>query len=188
MEIFSWSASVNPSTLSWNMTVVGFSKPFKKYECWRSSQSLGNKALKRKPEEEEAKKIVERIAKQVQPIMRKCKWRVKLLSEFCPKNVSFLGLMWRWAACEIEASEANPFDQVLDTMLYELCHNVHSPHNVNFYLLWDELRKVLFNFSVPFFNIAYVRIRDIISGMQKFLLQVWNVFYVTSIWKSKLQF
>lgn len=39
------------------------------------------KALK-KPGEDEAKKILDRIAKQVQPIMRKHKWRVKLLSEF----------------------------------------------------------------------------------------------------------
>ena len=39
------------------------------------------KALK-KPGEDEARNILERIAKQVQPIMRKHKWRVKLLSEF----------------------------------------------------------------------------------------------------------
>lgn len=40
------------------------------------------KALKRKPREDEAKKMLEQIANQVQPIMRKHKWRVKLLSEF----------------------------------------------------------------------------------------------------------
>ena len=39
------------------------------------------KALK-KPGEEDAKKILEKVAKQVQPIMRKHKWRVKLLCEF----------------------------------------------------------------------------------------------------------
>lgn len=39
------------------------------------------KALK-KPGEEEAKKMLDKIAKQVQPIMRKHNWRVKLLSEF----------------------------------------------------------------------------------------------------------
>lgn len=37
-----------------------------------------------------------------------------------------------------------PFDQVLDTMLHELCHIAHGPHNAQFYKLWDELRKVLF--------------------------------------------
>lgn len=40
------------------------------------------RALKRKPATEEATKMLEKIAKQVQPIMRKHKWRVKLLSEF----------------------------------------------------------------------------------------------------------
>lgn len=39
------------------------------------------KALKKKPGEEDARKILERIAKQVEPIMRRRKWRVKLLSE-----------------------------------------------------------------------------------------------------------
>ncbi|KAG8480985.1 hypothetical protein CXB51_025698 [Gossypium anomalum] len=34
-----------------------------------------------------------------------------------------------------------PFDQVLDTMLHELCHNGYGPHNASFYKLWDELRK-----------------------------------------------
>ncbi|XP_021905845.1 uncharacterized protein LOC110820626 [Carica papaya] len=34
-----------------------------------------------------------------------------------------------------------PYDKILDTMLHELCHNVHGPHNASFYKLWDELRK-----------------------------------------------
>lgn len=40
------------------------------------------KALKKKPEEEKARKILEKIAKQVQPIMSKRKWKVKMLREF----------------------------------------------------------------------------------------------------------
>ncbi|TYI34034.1 hypothetical protein ES332_A04G175600v1 [Gossypium tomentosum] len=82
--------------------------------------------------------------------MRKHKWRVKLLSEFCPNNPALLGLNvgagihvklrlrrpnWDW--------DFHPFDQVLDTMLHELCHNAHGPHNASFYKLWDELRKIL---------------------------------------------
>ena len=39
-------------------------------------------------------------------------------------------------------SDFYPFDEVLDTMLHELCHNAVSPHNASFYKLWDELRKV----------------------------------------------
>ncbi|EOY12067.1 Zinc ion binding isoform 2 [Theobroma cacao] len=106
------------------------------------------KALKRKPGEEEAKKILEKIAKQVQPIMRKHKWRVKLLSEFCPNNPALLGLnVGGGVHVKLRLRRPNrdwdfyPFDQVLDTMLHELCHNAHGPHNASFYKLWDELRK-----------------------------------------------
>ncbi|KAK8490508.1 hypothetical protein V6N13_031685 [Hibiscus sabdariffa] len=106
------------------------------------------KALKRKPGGEEAKKILEKIAKQVQPIMRKHKWRVKVLSEFCPNNPALLGLnVGRGIHVKLRLRRPNrdldfyPFDQVLDTMLHELCHNAHGPHNASFYKLWDELRK-----------------------------------------------
>ncbi|XP_052481983.1 DNA-dependent metalloprotease WSS1 [Gossypium raimondii] len=106
------------------------------------------KALKRKPGEEAAKIILEKIAKQVQPIMRKHKWRVKLLSEFCPNNPALLGLnVGAGIHVKLRLRRPNrdwdfyPFDQVLDTMLHELCHNAHGPHNASFYKLWDELRK-----------------------------------------------
>ncbi|KAF6145058.1 hypothetical protein GIB67_013409 [Kingdonia uniflora] len=105
------------------------------------------KALK-KPGEDEARKILERIAKQVQPIMRKHNWRVKLLSEFCPNNPSLLGLnVGGGVQVKLRLRKPNrdwdfyPYDQVLDTMLHELCHNAHSPHNASFYKLWDEIRK-----------------------------------------------
>ncbi|KAM6579353.1 hypothetical protein CsatA_003127 [Cannabis sativa] len=105
------------------------------------------KALK-KPGEEEARKILENVAKQVQPIMRNHKWRVKLLTEFCPKNPSLLGLnVGGGIQVKLRLRRPNrdwdffPFDQILDTMLHELCHNAHGPHNASFYKLWDELRK-----------------------------------------------
>ncbi|GMY30988.1 dna-dependent metalloprotease wss1 [Fagus crenata] len=106
------------------------------------------RALKKPPRQDEAKKILEKIAKQVQPIMRKHKWRVKVLSEFCPKNPSLLGVnVARGVNVKLRLRMVNrdcdflPFDEVLDTMLHELCHNVHSSHNGSFYKLWDELRK-----------------------------------------------
>jgi DNA-dependent metalloprotease WSS1 len=33
------------------------------------------------------------------------------------------------------------FDHVLGTMLHELCHNEHGPHNAQFYALLDEIRE-----------------------------------------------
>lgn len=35
-----------------------------------------------------------------------------------------------------------PYEQILDTMLHELCHNEYGPHNSDFYSLLDEIRKV----------------------------------------------
>lgn len=106
------------------------------------------KALKRKPREDEARKIMEKIAKQVQPIMKKHKWRVKLLTEFCPGNPALLGVnVGGGVQVKLRLRRPNrdldfyPYDQVLDTMLHELCHNAHGPHNSSFYKLWDELRK-----------------------------------------------
>ncbi|GKF28672.1 DNA-dependent metalloprotease WSS1-like protein, partial [Tanacetum coccineum] len=40
-----------------------------------------------------------------------------------------------------------PFEQILDTMLHELCHNQFSPHNADFYSLLDEIRKIVTNSS-----------------------------------------
>ncbi|KAJ6900964.1 hypothetical protein NC652_026913 [Populus alba x Populus x berolinensis] len=42
--------------------------------------------------EEDAKKVLEKVAKQAQPIMKKRKWKVKVLSEFCPVNPALTGL------------------------------------------------------------------------------------------------
>ncbi|XP_077238277.1 DNA-dependent metalloprotease WSS1-like [Tasmannia lanceolata] len=107
------------------------------------------KTLK-KPGEDEARKMLEKIAKQVQPIMRRHKWRAKLLSEFCPANPSLLGLnVGGGVEVKLRLRKPNrdydffPYEQVLDTMLHELCHNEHGPHNANFYKLWDEIRKEL---------------------------------------------
>ena len=36
-----------------------------------------------------------------------------------------------------------PYNQILDTMLHELCHNEFGPHNTHFYNLLDEIRKVI---------------------------------------------
>ncbi|KAL4569541.1 hypothetical protein LXL04_025181 [Taraxacum kok-saghyz] len=106
------------------------------------------RTLKKKVGGDEARKFLEKIAKQVQPIMRKHKWRVKVLSEMCPKNPRLLGLnVGHGLHVKLRLRKPNtdwdfyPFDHVLDTMLHELCHNAIGPHNTSFYKLWDDLRK-----------------------------------------------
>ncbi|KAL8237646.1 hypothetical protein R6Q59_018727 [Mikania micrantha] len=106
------------------------------------------RTLKKKVGGDEARRFLEKIAKQVQPIMLKHKWRVKVLSEMCPKNPRLLGLnVGHGLHVKLRLRRPNtdwdfyPFDEVLDTMLHELCHNAIGPHNVSFYKLWDDLRK-----------------------------------------------
>lgn len=106
------------------------------------------RALKRKPEEPAARALLDRIAKQVQPIMRRRKWRVKVLSEFSPKNPRLLGLnVNRGVEVKLRLRRDGrdldfiPYEEVLDTMLHELAHNARGPHDAQFYKLWDELRK-----------------------------------------------
>ncbi|CAN7028547.1 hypothetical protein IGI04_029226 [Brassica rapa subsp. trilocularis] len=106
------------------------------------------KALKKKAREDEARKILEKVANQVQPIMTRRKWRVKLLSEFCPTNPRLLGVnVNRGVQVKLRLRRVNndgdflSYHEILDTMLHELCHNAHGPHNASFYKLWDELRK-----------------------------------------------
>ncbi|KAI3510260.1 hypothetical protein L1887_25793 [Cichorium endivia] len=106
------------------------------------------RTLKKKVGGDEARRFLEKIAKQVQPIMRKHKWRVKVLSEMCPKNPRLLGLnVGHGVHVKLRLRKPNTdwdfysFDHVLDTMLHELCHNAIGPHNAGFYKLWDELRK-----------------------------------------------
>ncbi|KAG6425767.1 hypothetical protein SASPL_109971 [Salvia splendens] len=102
----------------------------------------------KKVREDEAREILERVAKQVQPIMRKRKWKVKVLSEFCPSNPSLLWLnIGGGVEVKLRLRRPNnewdffPYDLILNTMLHELCHNEHGPHNADFYKLLDELRK-----------------------------------------------
>jgi len=61
-----------------------------------------------------------------------------------------------------------PFDQVLDTMLHELCHNAHGPHNASFYKLWDELRKVSL--------LPMILLLTMINGHISFLT-FWNIHF-----------
>ncbi|KAL0354405.1 UNVERIFIED_CONTAM: DNA-dependent metalloprotease WSS1 [Sesamum radiatum] len=102
----------------------------------------------KKVREDEAREILEKVAKQVQPIMRKRKWKVRVLSEFCPSNPSLLGLnIGGGAEVKLRLRRPNnewdffPYEQILDTMLHELCHNEYGPHNADFYNLLDEIRK-----------------------------------------------
>jgi hypothetical protein len=97
-------------------------------------------------EDSEAKKLLENVAKCVQPIMKKRKWTVLLLSEFYPKNKSLYGLhINRGEQIKVRLREPEdvkvllPFECVVGTVLHELAHFVYAKHDKHFYSLLDQL-------------------------------------------------
>ncbi|KJX99038.1 hypothetical protein TI39_contig377g00012 [Zymoseptoria brevis] len=91
--------------------------------------------------------MLRRVASIVKPIMQKHHWHVQILAEFLPKEQSLLGLNINkgYKICIRLRYHHNPglflpIEEVTDTMLHELSHNVWGPHDSNFHKLWDELR------------------------------------------------
>ncbi|KAK5062489.1 hypothetical protein LTR84_004562 [Exophiala bonariae] len=103
--------------------------------------------LKDKKRAGEALQMLRKIASIVKPIMRQHNWRVGTLCEFYPAQHNLLGLN-RNAGERIELrlrypgdeNQFLPIEQIIDTMLHELSHIVHGPHDQQFHALWDKLR------------------------------------------------
>ncbi|KAK3054293.1 hypothetical protein LTR09_004561 [Extremus antarcticus] len=91
--------------------------------------------------------MLRKVASLVKPIMRKRGWKVQILAEFLPTEANLLGLNINkgFKICIRLRYHNNPdlflpIEQVVDTMLHELSHNVFGPHDSHFHKLWDELR------------------------------------------------
>ncbi|KAG8996311.1 hypothetical protein FRB94_008401 [Tulasnella sp. JGI-2019a] len=100
--------------------------------------------LKTKPREKEALAYLQRVASLVKPIMRKHKWRLPVLAEFFPANASLLDINGGQKICirlrpAFDESAFVQEHEVIGTMLHELTHNVHGPHDQKFYKLLSEL-------------------------------------------------
>lgn len=110
-------------------------------------RALEVRVLPKLPRSEDAKKLLDRVCWQVQPIMRKRMWSVPVVTEFLPRSPNLLGLNKNGGQeiCirlrESKDSELFPFEHALGTMLHELTHIVHGPHNAKFYALLDELEN-----------------------------------------------
>ncbi|KAF2224041.1 WLM domain-containing protein [Elsinoe ampelina] len=99
------------------------------------------------PDPAEALHRLRKIASLVKPIMRKRGWHVGTLTEFLPEDPRLLGLNINHGhkICvrlrfSHRPSSFMPIEQCVDTMLHELSHIVHGPHDAQFHALWDELR------------------------------------------------
>ncbi|KAH9826277.1 zinc finger protein domain [Teratosphaeria destructans] len=99
------------------------------------------------PRPDTALTMLRKVASMVKPIMRKRAWKVQILAEFLPAEPNLLGLNINrgYKVC-IRLRYHNhpdlflPIEQVVDTMLHELSHNVWGDHDTNFHRLWDDLR------------------------------------------------
>ncbi|RMY37676.1 hypothetical protein D0866_03111 [Hortaea werneckii] len=100
------------------------------------------------PRGDAALTMLRKVASLVKPIMRKRGWKVQILAEFLPPEQNLLGLNINkgYKICIRLRYHNNPdlflpTEQVVDTMLHELSHNVWGDHDSNFHRLWDELRE-----------------------------------------------
>lgn len=99
------------------------------------------------PRQDDALRTLKQIASLVKPIMRARGWKVSQLSEFYPDQHNLLGLNVNHGQKILlrlrypgDKTQFLPIEQVTDTMLHELCHIVHGPHDGKFHALWDQLR------------------------------------------------
>ncbi|KAI1432201.1 WLM-domain-containing protein [Xylaria sp. CBS 124048] len=99
------------------------------------------------PRASEALFTLKRVASWVKPLMRARGWKVGQLTEFYPSQANLLGLnvshgqkiclRLRYPG---DRNQFLPLEQVADTMLHELAHNVFGPHDAKFHALWNQLR------------------------------------------------
>ncbi|EAA34780.1 hypothetical protein GE21DRAFT_379 [Neurospora crassa] len=99
------------------------------------------------PQPSSALHLLKKIASLVKPLMRARGWRVRELGEFYPEQDNLLGLNINRGAKILlrlrypsDKSLFLPIEQVADTMLHELAHIVHGPHDAKFHALWNQLR------------------------------------------------
>ena len=100
------------------------------------------------------KNLLTKASRMVQPIMIKHKLEVSILSEFYPSNSSLQGLNNNKGQ-KIEIRCRNPnnknelynLDYIIGTLLHELCHNIHGPHNSDFYKLLNQFQNELDEFQ-----------------------------------------
>lgn len=103
--------------------------------------------LKRYDNRDYALDILHDLARAVGPLMHHYKFKVGMLCEMYPKNPQLLGLNVNHGQKILirlrppySENSFYPMSDLVGTLLHELAHNVHGPHDAKFYALLDELR------------------------------------------------
>ncbi|KAH9038391.1 WLM-domain-containing protein [Lactarius pseudohatsudake] len=109
---------------------------------------LSYEHLKGRPRSDDALSLLQKVASLVKPIMRSHSWRLPVLAEFFPDSPNLIGLninMGEKILLRLRpAWDPDAFyseEDVVHTMLHELTHNVHGPHDQNFYEFLSRLEE-----------------------------------------------
>lgn len=112
-------------------------------------------SLKKQPASDKALELLHEVATLVTPIMHHYNFKVTLLCEMYPKNQGLLGLnvnRGQKICLRLRSPTDSKWflerDEIVGTMLHELTHNWHGPHNQKFYKTLDELKDKYFEFQV----------------------------------------
>jgi len=109
---------------------------------------LSYEHLKGRPRSNDALSLLKKVASLVKPIMRSHSWRLPVLAEFFPDSPNLIGLninMGQNILLRLRPAWAPDtfYDEedVIQTLLHELTHNVHGPHDQNFYQFLSRLEE-----------------------------------------------
>ncbi|KAI8975766.1 WLM domain-containing protein [Mycotypha africana] len=104
--------------------------------------------LKSKPKSDDALELLKRLASQVKPILIQHNWTIRNLCEFFPANPNLLGVNinrgWKIKLRLRPAHDQSQFlnnEDILATLLHEITHIVHGPHDEKFYKLLNQLKR-----------------------------------------------
>lgn len=115
------------------------------------SQFGFNKIEVLKSTDKEALQLLQKLSRNVQPLMTKYKWSVPLLKESNFEDSSVLGMNVNGGESilirlrQVNSTTFYPYEHLLGTLCHELAHNTHGPHNDAFYKFLDELQTQLEN-------------------------------------------
>ena len=108
--------------------------------------------------------MVQRLASQVAPEMRRRGWPVGVLKEFLPRRASLEGMNFqhgkeiRIRLCDGAGGGFVPMERLVLTMLHELVHNEVTAHDGAFFELLSELTR---GCGVPGVYDCYIRQRAV---------------------------
>lgn len=104
-------------------------------------------SLKRFPDRDAARDMLHDVARMTASLINEFGFKVGTLCEMYPKSPNLLGLNVNHGQkimlrLRFHSNDRLflPLEDVIETFLHELAHNVHGPHNAAFYKLLDKLR------------------------------------------------